>query len=261
MDTPHLNQLSSLSDTTLWTGGWDSTYRVLQRAVLDETTVRPCYVIDRVRRSSGTEIDTMNRLLRTLERHHPEVYERIETPRYVDRRAIPENAAIQDAWEYLRDEYDIGGQYNWIARLAEAAGWTGVELSVYGGGRLRPMFGDYVRPVETAEGRTTYVLGDDAPEPQRLVFGRYAFPFWTTTKQEAFAAADREGLTELLDAHTWFCFEPHNGKPCGHCRPCRFMIKDGLGHRIPRSSHLRYAVAETRMKLGLRTRLRGLIGR
>ena len=258
MDAFHLNDLSSLSDVTLWTGGWDSTYRVLQRAVLDETTVRPCYVVDRDRGSTGKEVDTMNGLLKWLKDHRPEAYARIEPPRYVALQSIPPNDEVETAWRGLRDAYDIGTQYNWLARLAEAADWTGVELSVYGGGRLRPMFGDHIGPVVGPDGRTTYALGPDAPEPQRLLFGRYTFPFWETSKVEAVVQADCEGLTEILDAHTWFCFNPTNGKPCGTCRPCRFMVKDGLGHRIPRSGHLRYAAQQARMAVGLRSRLRRL---
>lgn len=260
MTTPfHLNDLSPQTDATLWTGGWDSTFRVLQRAMLEQVAVRPCYVVDGNRASSGMELSAMNGLLKTLEANHPDVYARIDTPRYVDRRAIPISGDIQRAWEHLRDTYDIGTQYNWIPNFAEAADWTGVELSVYGGGRLRPMFGDHIHATEGPDGRTTYVLGPDAPEPQRLVFGRFAFPFWDLDKRRAFALADRAGLTQLLDDHTWFCFTPENGKPCGTCRPCRFMVKDGLGHRIPRSGHLRYAVQEARKKVGLRTRLKRLL--
>ena len=254
----HLNDLSSLSDTTLWTGGWDSTYRVLQRAVLDQAAVRPCYVVDRGRQSTGKEVDTMNGLLKWLKDERPEAFARIEPPRYVALQAIPPHPEIEAAWRHLRDAYDIGTQYDWLARLAEAGDWTGVELSVYGGGRLRPMFGDHIQRVERPGGRTTWALGPDAPEPQRLLFGRYVFPFWETSKREAVAQAEREGLTEILDAHTWFCFNPTNGKPCGTCRPCRFMVKDGLGDRIPLSGHLRYAARRARVAVGLRTRLKRL---
>lgn len=260
MSDRHLNDLLSLSDVTLWTGGWDSTYRVLQRAVLDETRVRPCYVVDRGRGSAGKELETMNRLLGRLESGHPDVHARIEPLRFVALEAIPTHTEIDAAWQHLRDAYDIGSQYGWLARLAEAGGWTGVELSVYGGGRLRPMFGDHVQPVERPDGRVTYALGPDAPEPQRLLFGRFAFPFWELTKREAVAQADREGLTEMLDANTWFCFSPRNGKPCGTCRPCRFVVKDGLGDRIPRSGHLRYVVQQARKAAGIRTRLNRLVG-
>lgn len=261
MATPHLNNLSSLSDVTLWTGGWDSTYRVLQRALLDKTAVHPCYVVDRDRRSTGKEVDTMSGLFRTLKSHHPDAFARIEPPRYVALQAIPPHAEITEAWRHLRDVYDIGSQYDWLARLAEAGDWTGVELAVYGGGRLRPMFGDDIQPVVRPDGRTTWALGPGAPEPQRLLFGRFAFPFWETSKREAVEQADREGLTEILDANTWFCFNPINDKPCGTCRPCQFMFKDGLGHRIPRSGQLRYAAQQAWRAAGIRGRLNRLRAR
>ena len=198
----------------------------------------------------------MNRLLGRLSDSRPEVAARIEPIRYVALEAIPPHQEIEHAWRHLRDAYDIGTQYEWLPRLAEAAGWTGVELSVYGGGRLRPMFGDHIRPVEQPDGGVVYALGPDAPEPQRLLFGRFVFPFWELSKREAFARADREGLAAILDANTWFCFTPKNGKPCGTCRPCRFVVKDGLGDRIPVSGRVRYAAQQVRKAVGLRTRLR-----
>lgn len=243
-------------DATLWTGGWDSTFRVLQRAMVEGIPVHPYYVVDRARVSSGRELDTMNGLLRVLEREHPEAYARIEPPRYVDRRAIPANAAIRQAWNELRVAYDIGNQYDWLPRFAEAADLTGVELSIYGGGRLRGMFGDHVVPVETPDGRSTFALGPDAPEALRLLFGRFAFPLWPMAKRDTLDFAARSGLTGLLDAHTWFCFNPKGGQPCGVCRPCRFMVKDGLGHRLPTRAHLRYAWMSATGYDGVSARLR-----
>lgn len=264
-DSSHLNDVSSLAGLTLWTGGWDSTYRVLQRVLIERKPVRPVYVVDRDRGSAYMEVDAMNRLLLTLEADYPRAYALVEPPRYVDRRAILPNAAITEAWQQMKDAYDIGSQYDWLPRLADAADWTRVELSIYGGGRLRPMFGDYVSQVDAADGGTTYAVSDEAPEAVRLLFGRFSFPFWGTSKREAFAAAESAGLTPLLDDHTWFCFAPRDGRPCGACRPCQFMIKDGLGHRIPTVNRVRAragrAVAEVRSQAKLGTRLRALRGR
>ncbi|MDT0632223.1 hypothetical protein RQM47_09290 [Rubrivirga sp. S365] len=257
----HLNDLSPQDDLTLWTGGWDSTYRVLQRALLEETPVRPVYVVDRNRGSAHMELGAMNGLLLALERRYPEAYARIEPPRYVDLRAVPPDPEITDAWRTLREDHSIGTQYDWLPRLAKAADWTGVELSIYGGGRLRPMFGDSVGRVE-GPGGPTYALSDDAPEPVQVLFGRFAFPLWDTTKAAAFEAAEAAGLSPLLDAHTWFCFKPRNGKPCGGCRPCQFMVKDGLGHRVPAVNRVRAraerAVNRARSRAKVGTKLRAL---
>lgn len=257
--------VSPSSDLTFWTGGWDSTFRVLQRARVEKIDVHPCYVVDRGRASAGAEVEAMNRLLRTLDEHDPETLSRIAPIRYVARGAIPAVPAITEAWEHLRETLDIGSQYDWLARLAESEGWSQVELCIHGKGRLRPVLGDHVRSVERADGRVVYEVSPTAPEAVRLVFGRFAFPFWPTDKHEDFEEATRQGLVEILDDHAWFCFAPTNGRPCGACRPCQFMIRDGFAHRIPRAVRVRNRIArvvgDTRKRVGLRTRLRGLVGR
>ena len=255
----------SNADVTLWTGGWDSTFRVLQRARVEKIDVHPCYVVDRGRASAGAEVSAMNRLLRTLQEQDPETLGRIAPIRYVARGAIPVIPSVTEAWDHLRETLDIGRQYDWLARLAESEEWSQVELCIHGKGRLRPLLGDHVHPVERSDGRVVYEVSPEAPEALRLVFGRFAFPFWLTDKHEDFELASRQGLVELLDSHTWFCFSPTKGGPCGTCRPCQFVIRDGFAHRIPRSVRFRNMVAQAvrvaRMKIGIRTRLRSLTER
>ena len=71
------NPLAPRSDLTLWTGGWDSTFRVLQRAFVEEI-LRPAYLVERVRPSAGKELDTMNGLRKMLEGKHRELAARIQ---------------------------------------------------------------------------------------------------------------------------------------------------------------------------------------
>ena len=158
----------------------------------------------------------------------------------------------------MRRVWDIGTQYDWLAQLAEAEDWRGVELSIYGEGRLGGLLRESVRRYEGGDGRAVFAVRPDSPEPVRLVFGRFAFPFWETGKHEAVRSARDYGLASLLDKHAWFCFSPRNGEPCGLCRPCRFVVNDGLGDRIPYRGHLRYAVRQARKAAGVRTRLRRL---
>ena len=251
MEPHHFNDLRGLSDVTLWTGGWDSTYRVLQRALIDKVTTRPCYVVYRGRGSAGKELETMNRLLNTLDSSHPEARARVEPLRLIALESIPDFPDIDAAWRHVRLTHNIGSQYGWLARLATAGGWTDVELMIYGTGRLGAVLGGHVVAVERRDGRTTYALGPGAPEPQRLLFERFTFPLWGVTKIEAVRQADREGLTEVMADQYWFCFNPKNGKPCGTCRPCRFAVADGLGDRVPLSGHLRYGTREALKAIGV----------
>jgi hypothetical protein len=259
----HLNDLSPQNDLTLWTGGWDSTYRVLQRAVVEARPVRPVYVVDRERGSSYMEVRAINGVLLDLEERRPDAYARVEPPRYIDRRAIPPDPEITEAWEALRGAgHRLGNQYEWLPRLARAAGWTGVELSIKGSGGIASAFGPHV---SRASAGAPAELAPDAPAEVQVLLERFALPFWGRSKSALQAHAAREGLSDILDAHTWFCFRPQGGRPCGECNPCRYVLNDGLDHLVPLRRRLRArakeAVADVRFRLGLRTRVRSLLDR
>ena len=46
----------------LWTGGWDSTFQLLQLLIDQKVSVTPFYLIDEERRSTGVEIITLQAL-------------------------------------------------------------------------------------------------------------------------------------------------------------------------------------------------------
>ena len=56
----------------LWTGGWDSTFRLLQIIFEENRKVQPYYIVDLSRSSWKVEIDTTANFRRFLHRNHPE---------------------------------------------------------------------------------------------------------------------------------------------------------------------------------------------
>lgn len=46
----------------LWTGGWDSTFRIVELS-RKEVTICPLYVIDNDRKSKNFEIKAMNKII------------------------------------------------------------------------------------------------------------------------------------------------------------------------------------------------------
>ena len=59
----------------LWTGGWDSTYRLLELLLVHGGTVQPYYLIDTHRRSLRLELRTMRRIKSLLFEQHREAWE------------------------------------------------------------------------------------------------------------------------------------------------------------------------------------------
>lgn len=60
----------------LWTSGWDSTFRLLQLVVEKGATVLPIYIISD-RKSTPTEIETMNKIKKLTYKLFPETVGRI----------------------------------------------------------------------------------------------------------------------------------------------------------------------------------------
>jgi hypothetical protein len=65
----------------LWTGGWDSTFRLLQLLLELKLPVIPHYVIDDTRESAPIEIRTMERIRQALADKYPETRERLHPTR------------------------------------------------------------------------------------------------------------------------------------------------------------------------------------
>lgn len=69
--------------TILWTGGWDSTFRLLCLAENEDISIQPVYVIDENRKSKEYELDAMNKILTMIRMGGGIVYSkrRLETLR------------------------------------------------------------------------------------------------------------------------------------------------------------------------------------
>ena len=50
----------------LWTGGWDSTYRLLYLLLVDGTAVQPIYLVEYQRKSALHEVASMARIRERL---------------------------------------------------------------------------------------------------------------------------------------------------------------------------------------------------
>jgi hypothetical protein len=213
----------------LWTGGWDSTFRLLDLVLVGQRRVQPYYLIDTSRPSLGAEIRTM-RVLRDELPAGP-----IAPTIFRDIGDIGENRSITEKFERLRSRSHLGVQYDWLARFAAEEKLDGLELSIHrGGGGPHVLLEPYVEAAGDA-----YALRHDA-DPDLSIFRRFRFPLFEMTKLDIQAAADRCGFRASLE-RTWFCHAPTaRGLPCGACSPCRYVREEGLSRRIPASGHSRY---------------------
>lgn len=205
----------------LWTGGWDSTFRLLQLLLVERRPVRPIYLIDPGRDSTLLEIRAMEAIRGgVLDRlDDPELLAPTEVHVRTQFRAPPE---LVRAHEDLARRVHVGDQYLWLAAAAESLNWQGVELAMerYEGGPspLQCLIFD-------ESGRL-----NDSRDAQ--LFRYWSFPVLHLTKAQMRDLAQEHGFLDLL-LQRWFCFTPVAGRACGLCRPCRLAHREGVSFSPP----------------------------
>lgn len=219
----------------LWTGGWDSTFRLLQLLLQRRVEVAPIYLQDGTRASTRTELETMARIGRRLREEHPHTRGLLQPVRIADAADADGDAGIAQALREVRKRVYIGNQYAWLASFCKRNGIHDVELCVHVDDKVQTLLRDCVVETEHPAGYRTQRL-----DPRREgtaeyeLFRYFSFPVFRVDKLGMAQEAEREGWSDYMDM-TWFCHSPVGGKPCGVCGPCVYTIEEGLARRIPPS--------------------------
>jgi hypothetical protein len=249
----------------LWTGGWDSTFRLLSLVSKHDCTVQPYYVIDRDRKSWGIEVRTMEKVMTACRQDPSKYVGKILPPIFVEKQEIDEDPEITQAFRNLASRHHMGWQYEWLARLAKERGIEDLELLV--NRYADPHVGSQVflwPNVERRRGPVTevYSLRRDVDEDLHT-FRYFTFPVLHLTKPEMEALASEGGFRDVLEM-TWFCLQPLNDTwPCGTCAACQYTIEGGMSRRIGWRGLLRHRarawprkLMPRRLRRALKARLR-----
>jgi hypothetical protein len=225
----------------LWTGGWDSTFRLLSLISQHSCCIQPYYVINRQkRRSWPVEIETMHKVQEACRRDPSTFIGTIRPPIFVEKEDIAADELITTQYKGLRSQVFLGEQYEYLARLAKFLSIDAFELGVQGQGHF---FSIVRQHIESKQGplTRTYVLRPDAP--QDFQFLRcFEFPIINVSKGEMERIAKERGFYPVLEM-SWFCHEPLKGQqPCGTCNPCKYAIEGGMAKRIGWRGLIRYYV-------------------
>jgi 7-cyano-7-deazaguanine synthase in queuosine biosynthesis len=241
--------MDSMDDAArvLWTGGWDSTFRVLQLVLAYQRRVEPHYILNPERRSSLHELRAMTTIRRRLAVEHPEAAPRILPLRLVVRQDLAGDRAHAEHLAALRSRNRLGRQYTALADYAEAMAIDDLELCVEIGGRAEALLRGHVAREEDVGGGYWRLADNTAGD--LVLFARFRFPILNMTKLDIKVAARDMGVLDMMRL-TWFCHRPRGEKPCGRCAPCSGALEEGMGDRLPRQAHLRYWVARTRRTAG-----------
>lgn len=224
----------------LWTGGWDSTFRLLTLLLREQREVQPYYVIDSLhyRPAVPAEREAMRLIRQALLKRHPAAAVRLADTRECRLADIAEDPETARHYERCLAIGFIGGQYEWLARYCRQHGIEGMELSIHRDDKARKLLSDLID--SSGDRLDPRFAGDCRYE----LFKSFRLPLFDLTKRQMQEAARAGGFEELMRL-TWFCHKPRRGRPCGTCNPCIYTIEEGLGERVPWSGRLRYHLRVT----------------
>lgn len=217
----------------LWTGGLDSTYRILELS-MQPVTIQPYYLAS-VNPSTQYELNAISELTEII-LNRQETKATLLPLVVVSIAQIKPNESISVAWEKLHKISSLGSQYDWIARFANQYQLT-LELGI----EKDPCESTIVRCLslcggseEIVEEGLPYVKSTCDNDDARLVFQnmRFPVPLFNMTKQDEISQYKKWNAEDVLQK-IWFCYRPVNEKPCGLCDPCKTYIEVGLGKMIP----------------------------
>lgn len=204
----------------LWTGGWDSTYRLLY-LLWEGRRVQPHYIIDPNRPSSGNELHAMEEISERINKKTEKLPGTLLPTEISRKRTSVQCKEVREAYNAIVKKMYIGEQYMWLADYCETRGIVGMEIGV----EENPII---LRAVNSAG------------YPYTEIFGKFCFPILSTSKLEMQDWAETTGTMPIMEL-TWFCHTPTtNAEPCGRCHPCEVTINGGMAYRLPVSSRIRY---------------------
>lgn len=225
----------------LWTGGWDSTFRILQLSTKN-IIIQPHYIKDN-RKSENLELNSIRSITEDI-RNLASTKCTLRDLITLDVAEIDEDEKISCAYKNLAKNYSLGSQYDWLARYSKKV--NGIEIGdengsakdsiIYGAIRAN---GDVKRMMDDIKGEYYVIDKSISSEDIIKTFGNYHYPILFYTKLEMKKEAEERGFGDIMDK-TWFCHTPINEQACGVCFPCMFTIKKGLGYRLNKTALMRY---------------------
>ena len=233
----------------LWTGGWDSTFRLLQLAIVERRRVQPYYIKSPKRRSTPYELAAMDNILAAIEaRYGSEVRGLIAPINFHDQADIPELTHVRDAFARLLAAGHIGAQYEWLAEFTAMMGITDFELSSHRFENKEDRIRARLNKDLEWDG-DAYRLSDSLSDEDLFIFSNYRFPLNDMSKSDMKNYAQEHGLGDILML-THFCHRPDKkGRPCGVCVPCGNALVEGFAHRVPLRGRLRRLSRKLRGRL------------
>jgi hypothetical protein len=183
------------------------------------------------------ELTTMQNIRTALvERIHPEIVNIAPTQIVVMHDLLP-NPMIAEKFKRLKQRAYLGDQYEWLACYADQFSIAELELCIHVDDKAYHFIHQHVE----INGDGLWRLKADHASADVSIFSEFVFPILNLSKIEMEEQARARGFYDIM-LMTWFCHNPIQNQPCGRCAPCRYMIEEGMGYRLPSIARMRYRV-------------------
>ena len=219
---------------TLWTGGLDSTARIVELS-RKTITVQPYYVVDPGRKSVPYEKKAMQKIQARL-MNDSQTQATILPVKEIHLNEVEPCPQITNAWKVLHKRYHVGSQYDFLARYAQQHGIV-LEVGVEKGeGKAQNSIHHESKMVSftNSVGKNFKISEPDSSEETKTLYQHFTFPLWEKNKHEEVRMMEALGCSDIVEM-TWFCHSPLFGKPCGHCNPCKDARHYGFAWRLSTS--------------------------
>ena len=208
-----------------WTGGWDSTYRVVELS-RQKVVVQPIYILDEKRASNARELAAIEKITEMLG-NREETLAEILPAKIVKVSEIPENEKITSQVKLLMEKYGWGIQHEWTARAALM--YPMIEMCIEkvtkGYMPTRKIIGDFGKLKMSAHGWV--VDRENSDEILIAALGNITLPIFETTELEMLENIKAWGYEDIM-SNIWFCHNPINGETCGLCSPCHTKFDSNM---------------------------------
>jgi 7-cyano-7-deazaguanine synthase len=224
-----------------WTGGLDSTYRVVELS-RKECVIQPHYIVLTGRQTVKNELKAISEITTILNCDKRTIAE-IRPVKIFPMGELVEYADILSAWVLLHERKGFNStQYPLLARYARQEKKKvemGIQFSE--NGTVSDVVDEsylvdcpdhddvmMIDPVKGDQEWASFTLFQDFLFPKSL---------YHKTKKEEIEELKDWGYDKVLKK-VWTCFHPVFGMPCGHCFACESAIKEGAGEIVPLAGYV-----------------------
>lgn len=237
MENEILNNTETIK--ILWTGGWDSTYNLVEKS-RKPVTIQPIYVSDDGRINESFERKAMDEILKVISAKE-ETKATILPVEFIDKNVIPPNKEITEAFNIIHEKTNLGTQHEWLARLTYQ--YKDIEIGTEAGdvscSRILSAIDKFCKLVQSESKEYYYVDLQKSTREGALVFGNFRFPIIDKTELDMRNNIEDWGYQDVMNL-IWFCHWPVWGKPCGLCHPCEVKIESNMEQLLSETALKRY---------------------